>query len=45
MAAFLSGVDATMGWDMTYIALDEITLFIGYAGMFGGITVLTLMLF
>jgi len=45
LAAILSGVDATMAWDVTYITLEDVTLFIGYAGMFGEIAVLTLMLF
>ena len=45
IAAFLSGVSATMNWATTNIVLSEVTLFIGYAGMFTEITVFTILFF
>ncbi len=42
IAAVLSGVDADIGWTVTYISIPDVTLFIGYAGVFGEITSLTL---
>lgn len=44
LAAFLLGVEARIGWDITYITISEVTLFIGFAGMFGEITILTLLM-
>jgi len=43
LAAFLQGVPATIGWSRTYIDTDKVGLFIGFAGMYGEITVLTLL--
>ncbi len=43
LAAFLQGVHATMSWSRTYIDTDKVGLFIGFAGMYGEITVLTLL--
>jgi len=44
LAALLSGTKATMNWDQTYI-YGDVSLFIGFAGMFGEIAVLTVGVF
>lgn len=41
LTALLSGVDATMGWDVTYIDHSKVSLFIGFSGMVGEILILT----
>ncbi len=45
LVAFLQGVDATMGWDVTYMDTSQAGLFIGYAGLYGEIITLALIFF